>query len=70
METIVKAEYIQKQLCQKCLLADHEESYISQPYRKIVQDIRGSIICTNCGKKTRGGYTVIYKHTGKNEKRR
>jgi len=70
METIVKAEYIQKILCQKCLLADHEERYMSQPYRKVVQDIRGSIVCTNCGKKTRGGYVVIYEHTDKNDKKR
>ena len=69
METIVKAEYIQKYLCQKCMLVDHEEQYISQPYRKVVEDIRGSMICTNCGRKTRGGYVVTYQYTGKGSNR-
>ena len=65
METIVRAEYIQKNLCQKCLLVDHEERYVCKPYRKVVQDVRGIITCSNCGSKVRGGYMVIYEYTGK-----
>ena len=65
METIVKAEYIQKKLCQKCLLADHEERYIRKPHRKVVQDVRGVITCANCGRRVGGGYVVIYEYTGK-----
>lgn len=65
METIVKAEYIQKKLCQKCLLADHEERYVRKPHRKVVQDVRGVITCANCGRRVGGGYVVIYEYTGK-----
>jgi ribosomal protein S27AE len=65
MGTIVKAEYIQKKLCQKCLLADHEERYVRNPFRKVVQDVRGVIACANCGKRVSGGYVVIYEYTGK-----
>jgi len=65
METIIRAQYIQKTLCQKCIIVDHEENYVCKPYRKVVQDLSGSMICTNCGKKIRGGYVVIYEYTGK-----
>ena len=65
METIVRVEYIQKKLCQKCLLADREERYVRKPFRKVVQDVRGVITCSNCGSKVRVGYVVIYECTGK-----
>ena len=65
METVVRAEYIQKKLCQKCLLADHEERYVRKPYRKVVQDVKGVITCASCGMKVRNGYLVIYECTGR-----
>jgi hypothetical protein len=64
METTIKAEYIQKTLCQKCLLSDHDELHIRKPYRKVVQDVKGLVICAKCGSKARNGYTVIYECTG------
>ena len=65
METIIKAEYIQKKLWQKCLLIDHEERYVRKPYRKVVEDAKGLITCANCGKRVSGAYVVIYEYTGK-----
>lgn len=65
METIIKAEYIQKKLCQTCMIADHEERFVREPHRKVVQDIRGVINCTNCGKRVSQGYIVIYEYIGR-----
>ena len=63
METIVRAEYIQKKLCQKCLLSDHDDRYVRKPYRKVVQDVKGLVTCANCGVKVRNGYMVVYECT-------
>ncbi len=64
METVIKAEYIQKMLCQTCMVTDHDECFVREPYRKVVQDIRGVITCTNCGKRVSQGYIVIYEYIG------
>ena len=69
MNTIVRAEYIQKLLCQKCLLSDHEDRYVCKPFRKVVEDVKGYIICTNCGIKVRNGYMVVYECTSKRQEK-
>jgi len=65
METIVRAEYIRKALCQKCYAAEHDEPMVQQPYRKVVQSVKGVVTCANCGRRVNRGYVIIYECTHK-----
>ena len=65
METTVRAEYVRKALCQKCYAAEHDVPMVQEPYRKVVQSVRGVVTCANCGKRVTRGYVVIYESTHK-----
>jgi hypothetical protein len=61
MDTVVKAEYIREKLCQKCFASHHEEPSVEKPFRKVVEHVRGVMICTNCGRRVNRGYVVVYE---------
>ena len=61
MENVVKAEYIREKLCQKCFAVHHEEPSVEKPFRKVVENVRGVMTCTNCGRRVSRGYVVVYE---------
>ena len=64
MDTVVKAEYIREKLCRKCFAVHHEEPSVEKPFRKVVENVRGVMTCTNCGRRVSRGYVVVYERIG------
>jgi hypothetical protein len=68
MDTVVKAEYVREVLCQKCFAAVHasrDEPSVQEPFRKVVENFRGMLTCTSCGRRASRGYIVVYECTKK-----
>jgi hypothetical protein len=64
MEDVIKAEYIRKCLCFPCYHKDISDQFIREPYRKIVNNVKGYITCTDCGDRAKDGFVVVYEYTG------